>query len=221
MGVIQLNNVTKIYKGKNVETPVFKNVSLTVSEGEFIAIVGRSGSGKSTLLHLMALLDRPNGGDVIFKGKKVMDLSNEEHALIRNEEIGLVFQDYKLIPDMTVLENIEVPLAFSKRKIPRSKRIDLIRELLKELELQEKENAYPNELSGGQKQRVAIARAIINQPKIVLADEPTGNLDEKSALTIMDILSKINKQKGITIILVTHDLEITKHATRTIEMDRL
>ena len=221
MGFIQLINITKTYKGKNVETPVFKNLSLTINEGEFIAIVGRSGSGKSTLLHIMALLDRPNEGEVIFKEKKTLELSNEEYAKIRNEDIGLVFQDFKLIPDMTVMENIEVPLAFAKKKFSRSKRRELVIQLLEELNLNGKENAYPDELSGGQKQRVAIARAIINEPKIVLADEPTGNLDENSAMIIMDILSKLNKLKGITIILVTHDLDTTKYATKTIKMDEL
>lgn len=221
MTLVKFESISKIYEGKYVSTKVFENVSFKIEEGEFVSIIGRSGSGKSTLLHITGLIDRPTKGKIVFNGKEVVGLSDEEFARIRNEEIGFVFQDYKLIQDMTVYENIEIPLAFSRKKFKRSEVKERISQVLNELGLAGKEKAFPNELSGGQKQRVAIARAIINEPRILLADEPTGNLDKESADIIMDIFTDLHKRKKMTIVLVTHDSYIQGFSNRTIEMEQL
>lgn len=221
MTLVKFDSVSKVYAGKYVSTKVFEDVSFNIEEGEFVSIVGRSGSGKSTLLHLAGLIDRPTDGKIVFNEREVVGLPDEEFARIRNEEIGFVFQDYKLIQDMTVYENVEIPLAFSRKRLKRSETEERILRVLKELGLEGKEKAFSNELSGGQKQRVAIARAIINEPKILLADEPTGNLDKESADIIMNIFSDLNKQKKMTIMLVTHDNYIQSFSSRTIEMEQL
>jgi putative ABC transport system ATP-binding protein len=204
--VMRLENVWKIYRVGDVETRALKGVSFTVSKGDLTAIMGPSGSGKSTLLNMLGLLDKPTSGRIIIEGRDVTGLSSNEIADIRNRKIGFVFQQFNLINRLTVLENIELPLI--PRGIPRNIRVRRVIEALKmaggdESWLPKK----PNQLSGGQQQRVAIARAIVGEPEVILADEPTGNLDRSSARLVMDTFLRLN-DAGLTIIIVTHDPEI-------------
>jgi putative ABC transport system ATP-binding protein len=212
--VIELHNVEKIYnEGKENELKVLKGINLEIKEGEYASIVGPSGSGKSTLMHIMGCLDRPTRGKVLIDGQDVSKLSDEQLARIRREKIGFIFQQFYLIPVLTAIENVKIPMNLNN-----SKQIDKdvkAKELLKLVGLEHRVNNFPNQLSGGEMQRVAIARALANDPKIILADEPTGNLDTKRGEEIINLLEKLNKQ-GRTIIIVTHDLSIAKRAKRKI-----
>lgn len=210
--VIRLENVVKIYGSGNVKTYGLRGINLTIYRGEFIAIMGPSGSGKTTLLNMIGLLDRPTSGRIILDGIDVSKIDDRQMAYLRNYKIGFVFQQYNLISRLTVLENIELPLI--PRGIPRKKRIKMVKEaLLKAAGDLSWLNKKPNQLSGGQQQRVAIARAIVGNPEILLADEPTGNLDRASARAIMETFLNLNK-KGLTIVMVTHDPEVANCAQK-------
>ena len=214
MEVLNVSDLCKIYgKGEN-EFLALNNISIKVKKGEFIAIVGKSGSGKSTLLHLLGGLDKPDRGNVIINNQNIYKLSDKELTVFRRKYIGFVYQFYNLIPALTVKENILLPALFDGRKISDKK----LEELVKKLGLINKMDAYPNDLSGGQQQRVAIGRALINHPKIILADEPTGNLDTRSTKHIVKLLEYYNKKYRQTIIMVTHDLSLAKRASRIITM---
>ncbi len=212
--VIELRNVEKIYnEGKENELRVLKGINLEIKEGEYVSIVGPSGSGKSTLMHIMGCLDRPTRGKVFIEGEDVSNLSDEELARIRREKVGFVFQQFYLIPVLNAIENVKIPMTLNtSRHFDKEARA---RELLKLVGLEKRMYHFPNQLSGGEMQRVAIARALANDPKIILADEPTGNLDSKRGEEIINLLEDLNKQ-GRTIIIVTHDLSIAKRARRRI-----
>ena len=214
MEILNVSDLCKIYgKGEN-EFLALNNISIKVKKGEFIAIVGKSGSGKSTLLHLLGGLDKPDRGNVIINHQDIYKMNDKELTVFRRKYIGFVYQFYNLIPALTVKENILLPALFDGRKISDKK----LEELVKKLGLINKMDAYPNDLSGGQQQRVAIGRALINHPKIILADEPTGNLDTRSTKHIVKLLEYYNKKYRQTIIMVTHDLSLAKRASRIITM---
>ncbi|MBJ7540144.1 ABC transporter ATP-binding protein [Streptococcus sp. SL1232] len=211
--LIQLNNIIKSYRNGDQELNILKGIDLTVYEGEFVAIMGPSGSGKSTLMNIIGLLDRPTSGDYSLNGTQVEDLKEKELAKVRNEEIGFVFQQFFLLSKMTALQNVELPLVYAR--VSSSKRRQLAKQFLEKVELSERMKHLPSELSGGQKQRVAIARALVNDPSIILADEPTGALDTKTSVQIMQLLTELNRE-GKTIVMVTHEPEIADFATRKI-----
>ncbi|QGA69312.1 ABC transporter ATP-binding protein [Sulfolobus sp. E11-6] len=213
MSVIRLENVTKIYEG-NVKTVVLRDINLSIDEGEFISILGPSGSGKSTLLSILGILDRPSQGKVYVYEKDVTKLSDNEISKIRNEYIGFVFQNFNLIQRLSVLQNVELPLV--ARGIPKKKREEIAINSLKLVGLDGLISKKPSELSGGQQQRVAIARALAQNPKIILADEPTGNLDSNNAKIVMNIFKKINEEFKSTIVVVTHDREVASYTRRKI-----
>ncbi len=209
--LVILKNITKTYYTGKVAYQVLKGISLEVEEGEFLAIMGASGSGKSTLLNIIGLLDKPDSGIYILDGQEVSQLTKKELAYLRNRKIGFVFQAFYLVPWATALENVLLPLLY-RGKINKEDEKKAV-ELLKRLGLEKRINAKPNELSGGEQQRVAIARALITNPKLLLADEPTGNLDSKSSQEVMNIFKELN-ENGITIIMVTHDPEIADFAKK-------
>lgn len=212
MEILKVENLVKTYgEGDNIVNAV-DNISLSVNKGEFVAIVGASGSGKSTLLHLLGGVDRPTSGKIYIDGNEINNMNNDKLAIFRRRKIGIVYQFYNLIPILTVEENISLPCDLDGNR-PDKERMDLI---LKSFGLFERRNHLPNELSGGQQQRTSIARALINNPAILLADEPTGNLDSKSTEEIMSILKMSNRDFNQTIIMITHNLEIAKEADRII-----
>jgi len=192
------------------------SIDLKVSEGEFVTIVGPSGSGKSTLLNIIGGLDTPTMGRIEVDGQDLSKASDRELSLYRNKKVGFIFQTFNLQPTHTALENVSLPLVFAKVPLWRRKRI--AREVMKTMELSDRLRHKPNQLSGGERQRVAIARALVNDPKILLADEPTGNLDSKTGEQIMELLTRLNKERGITLLLVTHDLKIADYADRMLRM---
>lgn len=210
--LIELKNIIKDYDNSGVVTHVLHGVDLSVEEGEFIAIMGPSGSGKSTLMHTIGFLDRPTSGEYYFDGIDTKDFNDDELAQIRNERIGFVFQSFNLLPRTSVLDNVMLPLLYSNSKKNHEHRAKVA---LEAVGLGERLHFLSNQISGGQKQRVAIARALVCDPKVVFADEPTGNLDSKSGSTVMYILEKLNKE-GRTIILVTHDINVALHAKRIV-----
>ena len=210
--LIELKNIFKSYDNGGVITSVLHGVNLEVKEGEFIAIMGPSGSGKSTLMHIIGFLDRQTKGKYFFDGLDTVNLNDDELAHIRNERIGFVFQSFNLLPRTTVLDNVILPLFYSNIKTGLEKKA---KEALKAVGLEDRMQHLSNQISGGQKQRVAIARALICDPKVIFADEPTGNLDSKSGSTIMNILERLNDE-GRTVILVTHDEEVALHAKRIV-----
>lgn len=215
MSVIKLTNISKIYGLGDATTVALDDVDLSIKKGEFVAIMGPSGSGKSTLMNIIGLLDTPSYGSYDFDGKPVSGLSQGARSKIRREKIGFVFQSFNLLPRMTVIENVALPLSYSG--VSHVERLEKASKVLKDLGIHEKEYYRPTQLSGGQAQRAAIARAMVNEPSIILADEPTGNLDTKSSDNIMNLLREIN-DKGNTIIMVTHNPELTKHADRTLHV---
>jgi putative ABC transport system ATP-binding protein len=219
--LINLRNVEKKYIGKYVETTVFTNLSIEINKGDFISISGRSGGGKTTLLNIIGMLDFDFNGSMTFNGEDVRTFSENRYQQFRNREIGFIFQDFKLIPEMTVFENIEVPIAFSSKVHIKKNKKKHIDQLLIDFGLFDKKNALPYELSGGQKQRVAIVRALVNEPSIIIADEPTGNLDKESSELIMKLLTELNEKMGITIVLVTHDEEIRSYARKMHTLESL
>ena len=210
---IVLHSVNKSYQMGETLVEALKNVNLTIARGEFTAIMGPSGSGKSTLMNILGCLDRPSSGSYRLNGHEVSSLSDDELALTRNREIGFVFQNFNLLPRMSALQNVALPLIYAQ--IAKTERLQRAIASLRLVGLDDRKEHKPNELSGGQRQRVAIARALINDPGIILADEPTGNLDSRSGAEIMDIFNRLNLQ-GRTILLVTHEAEIAAHAGRII-----
>ncbi len=212
--LIEVNNLKKEFHNEEVVTKALRGISFSVNEGEFISIMGPSGSGKSTLMHILGLLDRATSGIYKLEGKDVSKFSDDELAVLRNRKIGFVFQSFNLLPKTTVLENVSLPLIYSQDKTNIKKRAAKV---LESVGLGHRLNYYTNQISGGEKQRVAIARALVNNPKVIFADEPTGNLDSKSGVQIMKILQELNK-KGNTIILVTHETYTAEHADRIIKI---
>ena len=210
--LIELKNIVKNYVNGDVVTRVLHDINLGIEEGEFIAIMGPSGSGKSTLMHTIGFLDRPTSGEYLFDGEDTKKFTDDELAKIRNERIGFVFQSFNLLPRTTVLDNVMLPLLYNHKM---KGEMHKAKEALKSVGLEERMSYMSNQISGGQKQRVAIARALVCDPKVIFADEPTGNLDSKSGSTVMHILEKLNKE-GRTIILVTHDKNIALHAKRIV-----
>lgn len=213
--VIQLTNIIKNYGSGDIITQVLHGISLTVKKGEFLAITGPSGSGKSTLLNILGLLDNPTSGEYILNGQNVTKLTDDNAAYIRNKEIGFVFQSFNLLKRASVLENVVLPAIYAG--IKNAERVNRAEELLKQVGLGDQIHKKPNQLSGGQQQRVAIARALMNNPAIILADEPTGNLDTKAGNDIMTILKDLNKQ-GRSIIMITHEKDIAKQAQKIISL---
>lgn len=215
MEILRVENLTKIYGKKETQVVALDNVSFSVKKGEFVAIVGASGSGKSTLLHLIGGVDRPTKGKVYIDGKDIFALDDDKLAIFRRRQIGLIYQFYNLIPILNVEENITLPLALDNRKVSNEE----LENMLSHLGLEKRRYHLPNELSGGQQQRTSIGRALITRPTIVLADEPTGNLDSKSSDEIVALLKKSNKELKQTIIMITHNLEIAKMTDRIIKIE--
>ena len=215
MEILRVDNLTKIYGKDTTKVVALDHVSFTVEKGEFVAIVGASGSGKSTLLHLIGGVDRPTSGKVYIDGKDIFKFNDDKLAIFRRRQVGLIYQFYNLIPILNVEENITLPLALDNREVDKER----LASLLKLLGLENRKNHLPNELSGGQQQRTSIGRAIITNPTIILADEPTGNLDSKSSHEIVALLKKSNKELNQTIIMITHNMEIAKVADRIIKIE--
>ncbi len=215
MEILKVENLTKVYgKGEN-EVRALNGVSFSVEKGDFVAIIGPSGSGKSTLLHTLGGVDRPTGGKVLVNGQDVYSRSDEQIAVFRRREVGLIYQFYNLIPVLNVEENMSLPVLLDGRNVNR----DRLRELIRELDLVGREKHLPNQLSGGQQQRVAIGRALMNSPSIVLADEPTGNLDSKNSHEIVELLKRMNREYNQTLIMITHDESIALQARRIIAIE--
>jgi len=214
MSTIRLENVVKIYKFGEFELKVLNNITVSIEKGEFVCIMGPSGSGKSTFMNIIGCLDTPTSGKYFLEGVDVSTFNLDELAEIRNRKIGFVFQQFNLLPRATALENVELPLIYAG--IPAKGRKEIALEVLSKVGLGERANHYPRQLSGGQQQRVAIARALVNNPSIMLADEPTGNLDSKSSMEIMDIFKKLNEEHGLTTIIVTHEPDIAAFGKRQI-----
>lgn len=211
--IIKLENVNKVYKNGSIAVEALKNVSMTINRGEFVAVMGPSGSGKSTLMNIIGCLDRATTGRYELEGTDISSLNDVELAKIRNLKVGFVFQSFNLLPRMTALQNVELPMVYAG--VPKKDRKKRALEALERVELKDRMHHKPNELSGGQKQRVAIARALVNNPAIILADEPTGNLDSASGEGIMAIFQELNRE-GVTIMLVTHEADIARHTKRII-----
>lgn len=215
MEILKVENLTKVYgKGEN-EVRALNGASFSVEKGDFVAIIGPSGSGKSTLLHTLGGVDRPTGGKVLVNGQDVYSRSDEQIAVFRRREVGLIYQFYNLIPVLNVEENMSLPVLLDGRNVNR----DRLRELIRELDLVGREKHLPNQLSGGQQQRVSIGRALMNSPSIVLADEPTGNLDSKNSHEIVELLKRMNREYNQTLIMITHDESIALQARRIIAIE--
>lgn len=215
MNILKIENLKKVYGSGETEVKALDDISFQVEEGEFIAIIGPSGSGKSTLLHSIAGLEKPTSGNVYFYDKDIYKMNKKELTILRRQKIGIIYQFYNLIPTLNVEENITLPIELDRKKID-TKKLD---EIIKFLGLEKRKKHLPNELSGGQQQKVAIGRALMINPTIILADEPTGNLDSKSSEEIMQVLKKANKDYKQTIIMITHNLEIAKLADRIIKIE--
>lgn len=216
LSLLQCNNLSKRYQDGKLSTDVLRDVSFEMSSGEMMAIVGSSGSGKSTLLHVLGGLDTPTSGEVIFKGQSLNTLSAAAKADLRNRELGFIYQFHHLLPDFTALENVAMPLLIGK--VPTSQAQDKAREMLAAVGLEARSHHRSSELSGGERQRVAIARALVNSPSLVLADEPTGNLDQRTADTIFELLGELNARQGTAFLVVTHDLQLASRLNRQLEM---
>lgn len=216
MALIELKNIRKSYHLDGFDLEILKGINLQIKQGEFVAIMGPSGSGKSTLMNILGCLDSPSSGEYLLDGKNVESLSSDELAQIRNEKIGFVFQGFNLLSRTSAIENVELPMVYGK--VPSSNRKKRAEEALEKVGLKERMHHMPNQLSGGQQQRVAIARAIVNEAPIIFADEPTGNLDTKMSVEIMDLFTHLNQNMGRTIILVTHEEDIAKYAKRIIKI---
>jgi putative ABC transport system ATP-binding protein len=212
--VIQVEDLTKVYRFGEVEVHALRGVSLEIQRSEFLAIMGPSGSGKSTFMNILGFLDQPTQGEYLLEGMSGARLSRDELAEIRNRKIGFVFQGFNLLPRTSALENVELPMVYARTS--RIQRKDRAQKALSEVGLAGREHHHPSQLSGGEQQRVAIARALVNQPSIILADEPTGNLDSKTSVEIMGIFQRLNRDLGITIIMITHEPDIAFYAKRNI-----
>ncbi|MGX4389238.1 ABC transporter ATP-binding protein [Clostridioides difficile] len=214
MSILEIKNLNEIYGKSETEVKALTQINLKINSGEFVVIVGKSGSGKSTLLHIMAGLETPTNGDVIIDNINISSLDEKKRSALRKEKLGLIFQSYNLIPVLTVEENIKLPTINIKNKDEA-----YINELMELLGIKDRRMYLPNQLSGGQQQRVAIARALVNKPSIVFADEPTGNLDTKTESDVLSLLKESQKKYNQTIIMITHNIDITKYADRVIEIE--
>ncbi len=217
MSVIELKNITRIYKTGSVSVDALKGIDLTIQEGEFVAIMGSSGSGKSTLMNIIGCLDRPTSGNYFLNGEDVATFTKDKLARLRNQTLGFVFQAFHLLPRTTALENVELPLLYREEELSWKEIHKRAREALDIVGLSDRVEHTPNELSGGQKQRVAVARALVTRPDVLLADEPTGNLDSRTSLDLIDMLQRLNRE-GLTILMVTHEPEIANFAERIITL---
>ncbi len=215
--MIQLENVEKVYRTSRMETTALSGISLDVREGEFISIMGPSGCGKSTLLNVMGLLDVPSQGEMVLDGETIGSFNDRRLARLRNEKIGFVFQSFHLIPDLDVAGNVEIPLLYRRPGLTGKQRRKEALKALEEVGLSSRVRHFPNELSGGQQQRVAVARAVVGKPRVILADEPTGNLDSQMGDEIMAILKRMNSD-GVTVVMVTHDGNLAKDTERTVRL---
>ena len=215
MEILRTEQVRKVYGKEENQVVAVDNVSFSVEKGEFVAIVGSSGSGKSTLMHMLGGVDRPTGGKVFIEGEDIYQLNDDKLAIIRRRQVGLIYQFFNLVPVLNVEENMTLPVELDGKKPD----IEFLNELTETLGLQKRLNHLPNELSGGQQQRVAIGRALMNRPAILLADEPTGNLDSKASAEIMELLKVFNRKYKQTLIMITHDLELAKQADRVLNME--
>ena len=216
--VISLDSVRKTYEMGDNSVHALDEVSLTVEQGEFVTVTGASGSGKSTLMHILGCLDKPTAGRYFLRGEDVSDLSPADLAVIRNKQIGFVFQGFNLLPRTTATENVEVPLLYSRPLMSAAERREKALEALDLMKLSDRASHHPNQLSGGQQQRVAIARALVNKPDLILADEPTGNLDTATGKEVMQTLVKLREERGITIVLITHEIEIASYGSRIVSI---
>jgi len=216
MEVLQVKSIDKVYGTRETMVQALKNVSFSVNQGEFVAIVGSSGSGKSSLLNLIGGLDLPTKGEIVIRGHNIAALKRKELTIFRRRNIGFVFQNYSLMPVLNVYDNVALPITFDKGKYVDHRYIE---ELLRELGLWEKRKSYPNELSGGQQQRVALARALSNKPAIILADEPTGNLDSRNSVEVMGLLKNSSKKYNQTILMVTHNEELAQSCDRILRIE--
>ena len=214
--LLELIAIQKTYRTEAIEVRAVRGISVTVERGEFVAIMGPSGSGKSTLMHIIGCLDQPTSGSYRLNGREVARHTADELAAVRNREIGFVFQNFQLLPRTSILENVELPLVY--RGIPAHQRHEQARAALQQLGLAERERAIPQQLSGGQQQRVAIARALVTQPALLLADEPTGNLDSERSVEIMRLLQGLNRERQLTIVLITHEHDIAAFAQRLLQL---
>jgi ABC-type lipoprotein export system ATPase subunit len=218
MELIRLNNITKTYHLGELDVPVLKGVSLRVDHGELVALMGASGSGKSTLMNILGCLDRPTDGEYWLDGKEVSRFSTDQRAMLRNSKIGFVFQNFNLLPRTSALKQVMMPLSYSSENLSDRESRKRATELLERVGLGDRMDHEPSQLSGGQQQRVAIARALVNRPSLLFADEPTGNLDSRTSEEVLQMFQRLNEQEGITIILVTHDANVAKHAKRRIHI---
>jgi ABC-type lipoprotein export system ATPase subunit len=214
--LLSLQGITKSYRTGDVVTPVLHGITLDIGRGEYVAIMGQSGSGKSTLMNLLGLLDKADGGSYLLDGKDVTSLNAAQHAEVRNRTIGFVFQSFNLLKRMNVAENVALPLIYAGQSRGSAKK--RAEQLLAQVGLGELGHRMPNQLSGGQQQRVAIARALVNEPSLVLADEPTGNLDTKTTSEVLDVFDQLNRKQGLTIIIVTHEPDVAQHAKRLVRL---
>jgi ABC-type lipoprotein export system ATPase subunit len=218
MAMIELHDIHKIYHIGEMELPVLKGISLVVDEGEFVALMGASGSGKSTLMNILGCLDHPSAGRYRLNGEDVSDLSPKERARVRRSLIGFVFQNFNLLPRTSALENVLVPLTYAADSLSEREMQDRAAALLARVGLGDRTDHQPSQLSGGQQQRVAIARALVNHPRLLLADEPTGNLDSGTSDEILQMFEELNRSDGLTVILVTHDPDVARYARRVIHI---
>ena len=218
MPLIELKDIHKTYHLGEIDVPVLKGVSVTVAAGELVALMGASGSGKSTLMNILGCLDHPTSGEYWLDGEEVSGLDADERALIRNRKIGFVFQNFNLLPRTTALENVMMPLSYADRSVSDREAKRRAEELLKRVGLADRMDHFPSQLSGGQPQRVDIARSLVNQPRLLFADEPTGNLDSRTSEEVLEMFERLNTEEGITLILVTHDPGVAEHAKRVIRM---
>ena len=216
MSLIELSGISKSYRTGDVVTPVLFDIDLQVSQGDYVALMGPSGSGKSTLMNLLGLLDRADSGHYRLDGQDVTDLSAAQHAEVRNRTIGFVFQSFNLLKRMTVLENVALPLLYAGQSRAAARK--RAQEVLEQVGLATLEHRMPNQLSGGQQQRVAIARSLENRPPLLLADEPTGNLDTKTTNEVLEVIGLLNREQGLTIVIVTHEPDVARHAKRLVKL---
>jgi len=218
MSIISLSNLTKTYQMGDNTVHALRSVSLDVERGEFVTIIGPSGSGKSTMMHVLGCLDRPTSGQFLLNGRDVSSLPRDELAGIRNKQIGFVFQGFNLLPRTTALENVEVPLLYNHPVVSAAERHKRALAALTAMGLGERAHHHPSQLSGGQQQRVAIARALVNEPNLILADEPTGNLDTKTSIEVMALLQELREKRTITVVLITHDMDVARYGTRIVSI---
>jgi ABC-type lipoprotein export system ATPase subunit len=218
MPFLELQNIYKTYYIGDIAVPALKGISLTIAQGEFIALMGASGSGKSTLMNILGCLDRPTSGEYRLDGQEISRLSADGRALLRNHRIGFVFQNFNLLPRTSALDNVMMPLSYTHENISDRQSQQKAVEMLNRVGLADRMHHEPSQLSGGEQQRVAIARALINKPSILLADEPTGNLDSHTSEDVLQLFGQLNEEEGITVILVTHNINIARHAKRIIQI---